>query len=114
VAVIGRGRGETAEVMNSPSKAQAINCNRGATFCKLSNEKMHDKIRKGLWFRCDEKFRPNHVCRNKKLHMLLVTKEDLSSYDELLNCKGDTKKDVEQDTALQLSMFTMAGLTTKS
>lgn len=114
MAIIGRGKGETVEVMNSPNKAEGINCNRGATFHKLSNEEMQDKIKKGLWLWCDEKFGLNHVCRNKQLDMLLVTEEDLSSYDGLLNCKGDTEKDVEEDKALQLSMLTMAGPTTKS
>jgi len=98
VASFGRGKGEPVEAMKSLIKTQGINRYRGATFRKLLDEEMQDKIRKGLSFRCDEKFGPNHLCRNKQLHMLTI-EEDLSSYDELVTCKGDRKEYVKKDKA---------------
>ncbi|WVY98099.1 hypothetical protein V8G54_030250 [Vigna mungo] len=100
------GKGESVEAVNSLSKTQGINSNGGVAFRKLSDKEMQDKISKGLCFGCDEKLKPNHACRNKQLHML-KTDNDLSSYNKLVNCKGDTEEDVEEDKALQLSMFTM-------
>lgn len=89
-----------------------MNHHRGS-FRKLTNEEMQDKIKKGLCFRCEEKFGPNHVCRNKKFHMLLVTKEEVDDEDGSLKGKEKMEEGNEGTKTLRLSMFTLAGLTTK-
>lgn len=79
---------------------------------KLFDEEMQDKIKKGLCVKCDEKFGTNHVYINKQLHMLLIIKEDIFEYDEILDDKmGKEDGDSEVGKGLQLSM--LAGHTTK-
>lgn len=54
------------------------------------------------------------ISRNKQLHMLLIIKEDISEYDEILDdTMGKEDEDGKVEKGLQLSMFTMAGHTTK-
>lgn len=46
--------------------------------------------------------------------MLLIIKEDISEYDEILDdTMGKEDEDGKVEKGLQLSMFTMAGHTTK-
>lgn len=72
----------------------------------MSKEELQDKIMKGLCFRNDEKFGPSHVCRNKQLHLLLMTKDDLSNFvdfeDNLVNQEEDLE---EAGQVLQLSVY---------
>lgn len=39
---------------------------RGRGFRRLTDAEMQERSRKGLCFRCDEKFSPGHVCANKR------------------------------------------------
>ena len=86
----------------------------GVPFRKLSDAELQDKMRKGLCFRCDEKFGLQHVCRNKQLHMLLLSEDEITELGEFQH-HTTTTKDTLKDTTqvLQLSLCTMAGLTTK-
>jgi len=105
----------TQQTTNGINGNQGGNRNRGATFRKLSDEEMQDNIKKGLCFRCDEQFGPNHVCINKQLHMLLITGEEILRYEEILDDKkGKEEGDDKEERVLQLSMFTRPGLTTKN
>jgi len=110
---MGRGKGDTAETSNLINKNHGVNLKHGTIFRKLSNEEIEDKIKKGLCFRCDEKLGPNHVCRNKQLHMLLIIEGDIWVYDKILDDKEGMKEEDEGERVLQLSMFTMASLTMK-
>ncbi|WVZ14456.1 hypothetical protein V8G54_012022 [Vigna mungo] len=74
------GRGESSA---SAGTFRSVNQSNRAPFRKLSQEEIQDKVKKGLCFRCDEKFGPNHICRNKQLHMLLMSEEELSGLDTL-------------------------------
>jgi len=69
---------------------------RGAPFRKLSKEELLEKIKKGLCFWCDEKFGPSHVCRNKQLHMLLMTEEDLFGFVDLQDNVVNQEEDLEE------------------
>ena len=86
----------------------------GVPFRKLSDAELQDKMRKGLCFRCDEKFGLQHVCRNKQLHMLLLSEDEITELGEFQH-HTTTTKDTLKDTrqVLQLSLCTMVGLTTK-
>ena len=48
---------------------------------KLSKAELQDKIKRDLCFRCDEKYGPNHICKNKQLHMLLLTEEEMTGLE---------------------------------
>ncbi|BAT85126.1 hypothetical protein VIGAN_04262700 [Vigna angularis var. angularis] len=106
----GRGKEDAAGTINPTTKNQGINRNRGTPFRKLSAEEMQDKIRKGLCFICDEKFRPNS---NKQLHMLLVTEHDVADGDGILDDTEDSEKIDEGARIVHSSIFAMAGLITK-
>ncbi|WVY96197.1 hypothetical protein V8G54_028348 [Vigna mungo] len=77
---------------------RSVNQSNRAPFRKLSQEEIHDNVKKGLCFRCDEKFGPNHICRNKQLHMLLMSEEDLSGLDTL-QPPIDSQKEGTQEIA---------------
>lgn len=49
---------------------------RSRDFRKLTEAEMQERSRKGLCFRCDEKFSPGHVSANKQLHVLVLAVED--------------------------------------
>ncbi|WVY99948.1 hypothetical protein V8G54_026018 [Vigna mungo] len=72
---------------------------------------MQDKIEKGICFRCDEKYNSNHICRNKQFHMLLVTEATAEEQEEWL--EEVTNGEIKEGKSMQLSMFTLAGMTTK-
>jgi len=109
-----KGRGEGSEVASTGCSTSGMQRPRGAPFRKLTQEELQDKIKKGLCFSCDEKFGPNHMCRNKQLHMLLMSEEELSGLDALPDKNSNQAQELEDGSqTLQLSMCTMAGLTTK-
>jgi len=80
----------------------------GRVFKKLADVELQDKFAKGLCYGCDAKFSPGHRCANKQLHVLILEGDE----DE-----ADTAdQKVESESAinsLQLSMFSMFGLTSK-
>ncbi|BAT90038.1 hypothetical protein VIGAN_06120300, partial [Vigna angularis var. angularis] len=63
---------------------------------------------------CDEKFGPNHTCKNKQLHILLISDEDIKDLEGNQDIIPLPAKEGEDTTqTLQLSQCTMTGLTTK-
>jgi len=109
-----KGRREGSEVASTCSSTSGMQRPRGAPFRKLTQEELQDKIKRGLCFRCDEESGPNHMCRNKQLHMLLMSEEELSGLDDLPDRNSNQAQELEDGgQTLQLSMCTMAGLTTK-
>ncbi|KAK8501229.1 hypothetical protein V6N11_057317 [Hibiscus sabdariffa] len=56
----------------------------GGHYRRLSDAEYHDKLKKGLCFRCDEKYDPNHRCISKQLNLLIGTVENVEedSIDE--------------------------------
>lgn len=83
----------------------------GRTFQRLNDEEMQDKIEKGLCFRCDEKYNSNHIFRNKQFHMLFITEATAEEQEGWL--EEVTDGEIKEGKSMQLSMFTLAGMTTK-
>ncbi|KAJ1437554.1 Retrotransposon gag domain [Sesbania bispinosa] len=80
-------------------------------FKRLSNEELQEKYKKGLCFRCYEKFGPDHVCKNKKFRMLLLD-EGEGEEDEEERVEEENIEVINKSfNALQLSLYSMAGLT---
>ncbi|KAJ1413258.1 Retrotransposon gag domain [Sesbania bispinosa] len=79
-------------------------------FKRLSNEEQQEKYKKGLCFRCDEKFGPEHVCKNKQFHMLLLD-EGEGEEEEEERVEEDNLEVIDKSfNALQLSLYSMEGL----
>lgn len=53
-----------------------ISTRRGGAYKRLFDAESQDKLRKGLCFRCDEKYGPNHRCNSKHLNLLIVAAGD--------------------------------------
>lgn len=107
-----KGKDEVGGINNSVGRNQASEQNRGSTFRRLTDEEMQDKNKKGLCFRCDEKYNCNHICRNKQFHMLLVIEgeeEQVGWLEEV----PDMETKAEDGRSMQLSMFMMPGMTPK-
>nr|KYP41567.1 Retrotransposable element Tf2 [Cajanus cajan] len=103
VSGIGSSTGEGSVVKPS-------NTFRGRSFRKLTDAELQERSRKGLCFRCDEKFGPGHVCAHKQLQILV-----LAEGEEEGDAEGEmTVVDENGElTHLQLSMCSIAGLTSK-
>ena len=74
---------------------------------RLSDKEFQDRKKKGLCFRCDEKWRIGHICKNKGLSVLIVNDEDtleLSSNDETAN------EEVTVDTPMAISLNSVVGI----
>ena len=48
---------------------------RGRELKHLSNEEYREKRLKGLCFFCEERFTPEHVCKNKNLRFMIIEEE---------------------------------------
>lgn len=58
---------------NSGSNTErSYNKGRSGGLKRLSETEMQEKIRKGECFKCDEKYGPNHVCKNKQFRVMLL------------------------------------------
>ncbi|KAJ1378575.1 Retrotransposon gag domain [Sesbania bispinosa] len=55
---------------------------RGKGFKKLTDAELQEKSRKGLCFRCDEKFGPGRVCKNKQLQVLILNEVCMEEEEE--------------------------------
>ena len=55
--------------------------NKGRGFRLLSDEEYKEKRTKGLCFHYDERFTPEHVCKNKNFRLMII-EEDLESVGE--------------------------------
>lgn len=72
---------------------------------KLSDAEMQEKVRKGECFRCEEKYSPTHVCKNKQFEVIILAEEE--EEEELEQNEGETA------VGGQLSIHSIVGLTTK-
>nr|UBX54614.1 transposon Tf2-1 polyprotein [Lupinus angustifolius] len=107
-------RAESSSVGSGPTNSghmQAADSNRsrGGEFKHLTRAEMREKREKGLCFRCDEPYSREHRCKNKQFRMIIL-EEDEEEEEE-----NDDKPLVGNFHSLQLSLCSMAGLTsTKS
>lgn len=46
----------------------------------LPEEEYREKVRRGICFYCNKKFGPNHVCKNRQFHLMIV--EEVEERDE--------------------------------
>ncbi|XP_060203103.1 uncharacterized protein LOC132631549 [Lycium barbarum] len=106
----------------SPPSGPETSARRGGAYKTLSDAEYQDKLRKGLCFRCDEKYGPNHRCNSKKLNLLIVAAEDgedrgTEEYsEELINARMDqldVQGQPESQKLMELSLYSIAGFTTK-
>ncbi|WVY89402.1 hypothetical protein V8G54_034916 [Vigna mungo] len=74
--------GESSASVSPSTTFAPISQRRAPPYKKLTQEELQDKIRKGLCFHCDEKFGPNHICRNKQFHMLIISEEELPTWGD--------------------------------
>ena len=80
------------------SAERSSNSRRSNPSRRLSDAEFQAKIAKGLCFRCDEKFTPNHRCKNRQLQVLLVADGD---EDEVGQVEDDPEgKQPEPDLSL--------------
>ena len=59
-------QGENSRVGSIIDKLNGTFKSKGRGFKRLSNTELQDKIRKVLCFRCDQKYSPHHICKNKQ------------------------------------------------
>ncbi|RDX72801.1 hypothetical protein CR513_47660, partial [Mucuna pruriens] len=74
---------------------------KGRKIRKLPEAEYQEKMKKGLCFTCDEKFSPEHVCKNNHYQAMIL--------EEMIETQGD----MEEETVVQLALQSMAGLTPK-
>ncbi|KAK9028932.1 hypothetical protein V6N11_026066 [Hibiscus sabdariffa] len=94
---------------------------RGGPYKRLSDVEYHEKLKKGLCFRCDEKYSPNHRCNSKQLNLLIVIVEDEDKDIDGLSGEAprsdiDHLQDPGQQEAeklLELSLQSIIGFTSK-
>ncbi|WVZ20087.1 hypothetical protein V8G54_007409 [Vigna mungo] len=82
---------------------------RGMGYKRLTEEEENEKRRRGLCFRCDERYSPGHVCRNKQLHVILLGQEEGVEEDE-----APSEKEEGDEVNLQLNVSSIAGMTSKN
>ncbi|KAJ1404919.1 hypothetical protein SESBI_26214 [Sesbania bispinosa] len=82
---------------------------KGGSFKKLSNDELNERQKKGLCFNCDEKFGPNHVCKNKRYQIMILEEDENEPGEE----EGETEVEEMECQALQLSLNSMTGFTSK-
>ncbi|XP_010533307.1 PREDICTED: uncharacterized protein LOC104809111 [Tarenaya hassleriana] len=100
-------KGESiASVVDSSNKA--VTGDRRLPFRKLSDPEVEDRRRKGLCFRCDERYFVGHRCKQKELQVLMVT-EDTDVDGEFQECFEELSPVVGDFAALTL--HSMVGLT---
>ncbi|GKB10845.1 hypothetical protein Tco_0844768 [Tanacetum coccineum] len=93
------------------TRSQGFNKNNDANvkpkpFKRLTDAEFADKRAKGICFRCDEKFRPEHRCHGKTLQVLLVGDED-ETEDEF---DGKSDEHVHLDM-VEVSLNSVMGFT---
>ncbi|XP_031257121.1 uncharacterized protein LOC116115112 [Pistacia vera] len=64
----------------------------------LTEADIQYKRERGLCFRCDEKFGPNHRCRNKSLQVLLMLEEEEDTEREEVTLEADDEPTSEDKT----------------
>lgn len=87
---------------------------RNDNFRRLTNAEIQWKRERGLCCKCDEKFGPNHRCRNRSLQILLVGEDDEADLTddnpEKIVAEPEEKLAVEGNV-LVLSMHSIVGIT---
>lgn len=99
---------ETSKEGEASTEANTAGTRRTSGFKCLTDEEYQRKREKGLCFRCDKKFTPAHRCKNKQLHVLLLSKE---VEDDINQSEADlfTEEEVKDDT-MALSLNLMVGI----
>ena len=46
------------------------------TFHNWSPVKVNEKMRKGEYFICEEKYNPTHVCKNRQFRLMIMEEEE--------------------------------------
>ena len=64
------------------NKPMGTTRSRVGRFKRLTKGELQEKIKKGLCFRCDEKFGPDHVCKNKQYKVMLMEEQASEGEDE--------------------------------
>ncbi|KAJ1421315.1 Retrotransposon gag domain [Sesbania bispinosa] len=82
---------------------------KGGSFKKLSDDELNERQKKGLCFNCDEKFGPNHVCKNKRYQIMILEEDENEPGEE----EGEIEVEEMECRALQLSLNSMMGFTSK-
>lgn len=70
-------------------------------FKRISEKEAQARREKGLCYRCDEKWNPNHQCKNRELNVLLVSEGDKEE-------KGSDEEEALQ--GVELSLNSVVGL----
>ena len=99
--------GEATQVETNPMNLKIRRVETLGDFRRLSYTEMLEKKEKGLCFKCDEKFGPNHVCKFKQFRIMLM--EESEEEEEGNQEEGAT---IEEPTQ-QFSLMSMMGLTSK-
>ena len=79
---------------------------RGNNYRRLSAKEYQSRLEKGLCFRCDERYRPNHQCKSKQLQVLIFGEEE--DLEEALLEEREETEDLEPK--VELSRHSVAGL----
>ncbi|KAF7802354.1 Retrotransposable element Tf2 [Senna tora] len=80
---------------------------------KLSDEEIARKRRLGECFTCDEKWGPTHKCKNKQLHLLILSGTLEEDEAEELGIEIEVQKEEEERTGalMSLSLNSIVGIT---
>ncbi|RYR62365.1 hypothetical protein Ahy_A04g019863 [Arachis hypogaea] len=87
---------------------------RGSGTRRLSDEEWAERQRKGLCFRCGEKWGPTHVCPMKHYKILLIEEEEENHEAELEDERSELPVEEPKGVELQLSSYSFWGLTTQN
>ena len=79
---------------------------RGNSYRKLSIEEYQARLKMGLCFRCDERYRPNHGCKSKQLQVLIIDEEE-ELEEPLLEDQGEVE---DSKPKVELLRHSVAGL----
>ena len=83
----------------------------GRGFRSLSDEEYKEKRAKGLCFTCDEKFTPEHVCKNKHYRYMIIEEDDENREEDEAGAGLGLDGDPE-GSFMKLDVITFAGLST--
>ncbi|KAF5471969.1 hypothetical protein F2P56_008726 [Juglans regia] len=79
---------------------------------KVTSLQMDDKRKKGLCFHCDEKWNPNHTCKNPKVYIMQGDNEDKVEDNAVLREESvpETQElDLQDSEVLEVSIHAISG-----
>ena len=79
-------------------------------FRALSDKEYREKRAKGLCFTCDEKFTPEHVCKNKHYRYMVIEEDEVITEEG--NEVSHEPKGEPKGNDMELDVVTFAGLST--